>query len=256
MLAPSLIIQNLTYQYEKSFLFKDLSYIFQGGLFHCILGPSGVGKTTLLKLIANLDPGLNKLNSSIKLVPSPTETSLPHNISISDQISWMGQKDILLPWLTIIENVLLGYTLRHKKNLEQKHKALELLDNLGLKKWAKHYPYQLSGGMRQRVALARALLENRPVLLMDEPFSSLDAIQRFNIQTLTSPLLKNKTVLMVTHDPQEALRLADQIHILSGFPASFVKTFKPAGAPPRDSSDPECVIHYSELINILRSSAL
>lgn len=248
MLAPSIIIDHLDYYYGKRLLFNHLNFVFQGEKCHCILGMSGVGKTTLLRLIAGLENPLFHEKSSVRVYPEVKERS------VIQLLSWLGQKGTLLPWLNVLENVLLGYRLRGKVNPFHKKQAQLFLTKVGLADWSKAMPDQLSGGMQQRVMLARTMIEDRPIVLMDEPFSALDAIHRYEMQELASETLKNKTMIMVTHDPMEALRMAHYIHILDGFPAQFTKTIQPAGEPPRDVSDPEVVIHFAQLLQLLRAS--
>ncbi len=167
----------------------------------CLIGPSGIGKTTLLRCIAGLQ-GKQHLNQNL---PS---------------IGYMAQNDTLLPWLNAVENIVLGQRLRkEKRNYE---KALWILTEVGLEKFASFYPHQLSLGMRQRVALARALMEDNDVILMDEPFASLDAKTRQDVQNYAVSALKGKTVLLVTHDIGEVIRLADYVCLLKGSPAKAI----------------------------------
>lgn len=177
-----------------------------------ILGTSGCGKSTLLRLIAGLLPG----------PPSP----------LVGQVAWMAQQDLLLPWLSLQDNILLGARLRG--DVPDLALAQSLLTRLGLADRANALPASLSGGMRQRAALARTLMEDRPLVLMDEPFSALDAITRAAMQELASDMLAHRTVLLVTHDPAEACRLADRIFILSGQPASLQQVAELPQAAPRD----------------------
>lgn len=150
------------------------------------------------------------------------------------RVAWMDQKDLLLPWLRVIDNVTLGARLRGENG--DRKRALALLASLGLAGREQNRPATLSGGERQRVALARTLLEDRPVVLMDEPFSALDAVTRHRLQANAAQLLAGRTVLLVTHDPYEALRLGHRIHVLSGFPARVDEAVEPPGNPPRDPS--------------------
>ena len=149
----------------------------------------------------------------------------------------MGQQDLLMPWLSVLDNVLLGYLLRGEVKDFHRQKAAELLANMGLKSVLKEKPYRLSGGMRQRVALARTLMEEAPLILMDEPFSALDSVNRYHLQTLTAEWVQSspeKTVIMVTHDPKEALRLGHQIIVLGGFPARVHHAMTLDSPIPRD----------------------
>ena len=170
------------------------------GTWTTILGQSGVGKSTLLKLIAGLDiPGKFKGNINIKNINKRT-------------FSWMAQDDLLLPWMNIIRNVCLGQILRNEE-LDYL-KAEKLLQKVDLKNFSTQLPATLSVGMRQRVALARTLMEETEIVLMDEPFSSLDYTTRSFIQNLSKKLLKDKTVIMVTHDPTEALILSNRLLLI------------------------------------------
>ena len=135
----------------------------------------------------------------------------------------MAQQDLLLPWLPVVDNVLLGYRLRGAAGpscAACASAATQLLARVGLERpGAAPCPATLSGGMRQRAALARTLMEDRPIVLMDEPFSALDAITRHRLQDLAAELLAGRTVLLVTHNPLEALRLGHRLYVLGGRPA-------------------------------------
>lgn len=177
-----------------------------------ILGQSGCGKSTLLKVIAGLLPGLSS--------------------TLAGKVAWMAQQDLLLPWASIRENAVLGARLRGKE--PDYTRADDLLLRLGLTDWADTLPAKLSGGMRQRAALARTLMEDRPLVLMDEPFSSLDSVTRAAMQTLAGKVLAGRAVLLVTHDPAEACRMADRIYVLAGRPASLQPVIELSGPKPRD----------------------
>jgi putative hydroxymethylpyrimidine transport system ATP-binding protein len=126
-----------------------------------------------------------------------------------------------------------------------------LFSQAGVKNAQYKYPRQLSGGMRQRVALIRTLLEDKPIVLMDEPFASLDTITRFELQNVASNLLKNRTVFLVTHDPLEALRLADDIYILAGQPANLTLFAEFNTTTPRDLTHPDILLNQALLFNAL-----
>ncbi len=171
------------------------------GQITCLLGRSGVGKTTLLKSLAGI------LSASPKTHPLKPVTYHP-------------QQDCLLPWCSALENVLFAARLKARRITKgQRTTALTLLEKVGLADYAHHRPAQLSGGMRQRVALARTLFQDTPLVLMDEPFSALDYTTRTELHILTKRLLQNKTVLVVTHDPFEALTLGTHFLMLEGSPA-------------------------------------
>jgi putative hydroxymethylpyrimidine transport system ATP-binding protein len=166
------------------------------------------------------------------------EVATTDNQSLSGRIAYMAQTDLLMPWLTVRDNVLIGYRLRGERVTTQVvERAMMLIEQVGLASVYMKKTTVLSGGMRQRVALARTLMENKPVVLMDEPFSALDAVTRFEIQTLAAQCLQGRTVLLVTHDPWEALRLADQILVLRGQPATLSIPLLPPQPIPRDLTD-------------------
>jgi putative hydroxymethylpyrimidine transport system ATP-binding protein len=158
----------------------------------------------------------------------------------------MGQQDDLLPWLSVRGNVTLGARLRGEP--AEREKARDLLARVGLERQSDQLPATLSGGQRQRAALARTLMEERPVVLMDEPFSALDAITRARLQALAARLLGGRTVLLVTHDPLEALRLGHRIQVMTGHPARIEGVIEPEGAPPRDLHDPALLARQGELL--------
>ena len=184
-------------------IFPRISFTMQAGSWTCMLGPSGVGKTTILRLIAGLESEI-VLDGRIELKEGGRLTG---------QISLMSQTDNLLPWLNATENVVLGNRLRGEK--PNNDKANALIEKVRLTDHRKKKPYALSGGQRQRVALARTLMEERPIVLLDEPFSALDARVRAEMQELAAQHLQGKTILLVTHDPAEAARLGESILVLS-----------------------------------------
>ena len=228
-------LNNISLSFDNKPLFHALNFTLPTHTFSCLLGTSGSGKSTLLKLIAGL------------IQPTSGSVQFEGKSLRPDQIAYMAQTDLLLPWLSALENVLIGAKLRGKISDETLHHAKNLLTRVGLKQHEHKYPHQLSGGMRQRVALVRTLLENKDIVLMDEPFSAVDAITRFELQNLAAELLKNKTVLLVTHDPLEALRLADDIYILSGHPATPTCIAKLKSPSPRELNHPN-IIHYQEIL--------
>ncbi len=234
ILPPAVTFENICLTFEGKILFDQLSFSVEAGKCTCILGPSGCGKSTLLKLVSG--------NSSIPYTGNINFSSTDHGIG------WMSQDDLLLPWMNLIENIMLGSKLRGEITKEVVLKAQQLLQAAGLSQYEKALPATLSGGMRQRAALLRTLIEERPLLLMDEPFSALDALTRLNLQNLAAKMTKGKTVLLVTHDPMEALRMGDAILVLSGDPIEVNRFTTLPGMPPRTVGEPQMSSLYSELL--------
>jgi putative hydroxymethylpyrimidine transport system ATP-binding protein len=227
-------VRHASLRYGGAFLIRDLDFVLPGGRWTCLLGPSGVGKSSLLRVIAGLEP----LDAG--------EVLCTDGRPLAGRLAWMSQRDDLLPWLPVIDNVTLGARLRGEP--PDHARALELLARVGLVPQKDQLPATLSGGQRQRAALARTLMEDRPVVLMDEPFSALDAITRARLQVLAAELLAGRTVLLVTHDPLEALRLGHRIQVMTGHPARIEGTTLPAGTPPRDLHDPALLARQGELL--------
>ncbi|PMH37095.1 hydrogenase expression protein [Vibrio sp. 10N.286.49.B3] len=216
---------SLQYNDSNACTLSNINMHFPAGQWTAILGKSGCGKTSLLRYLAGL------LDEQVTWQGSLTSSD---NGSIRDRIAYMAQQDLLMPWLNIIDNVCFSLNFKAGKgNTDHQENALQLLDLVGLKDQALSFPHQLSGGMRQRVALARTLMQDQPIVLMDEPFSALDAVTRHRLQNLAAKVLVNKTVLLITHDPQEALRLSQQIYIMQGKPANAVALPVPSSSIPR-----------------------
>lgn len=223
-------------------LFEDFHFDLSPGQWTCILGKSGVGKSSLLKILAGLiqPDSINKF------------TTL--------DVAYLPQQDCLMPWLSVWENIFLGERLRgrgkknspcpplFKREEEKTHHALNLLTRVGLAHAAHLKPDALSGGMRQRVALVRTLMEDKPIILMDEPFAALDISTRLELHDLIVPLLKNKTVLLVTHDPLDAVRLADKIQFMAGEPAQLTPPLTLNEPKPRDLQHPPITKIYMQLL--------
>ncbi len=226
-------------EFNTTRLFHDLSLDLHAGSFTCLLGPSGVGKSTLLRFLAGL-VGDNAASGTI---------TCSDGKALTNRVAYMAQQDLLLPWRSVRENVVLGAVLRGEK--PDLARADHLIAEVGLTQAAQMRPAELSGGMKQRAALARTLMEDRPVVLMDEPFSALDPLNRMRIQDLAARVLQGKTVLLVTHDPLEALRVGHKVMVLQGSPASISDAVIPKGDIPRDITDPAILRHQAELLQQL-----
>ncbi|OBX05185.1 phosphonate ABC transporter ATP-binding protein [Gallibacterium genomosp. 3] len=207
-------IRHLNLAFDKKALFVDFNFCLKQGGWTAILGRSGVGKSTLLRVIAGLEQ--DSIQSG-EIVFQQTDKQ-------TQQVAFMAQNDGLFPWLSVIENVQLVQHLQGCKNKASYAQAETLLQAVNMLEYRDKACYQLSGGQRQRVALARTLMQSAEIVLMDEPFSALDVVTRLQLQTLSRQLLANKTVLLITHDPQEALMLCDQIFVLQKQSAQVVLT--------------------------------
>ena len=193
---------------------QDVSLAVGDGEVVSLIGPSGCGKSTLL----NIGSGLTAPSEGQAFVDGErVEGPNAH-------VAFMLQKDLLLPWRTVEENVMLGVEIQGVPAAERRRRAQALLDNLKLSEFSKHYPHQLSGGMRQRVALARTLAVDPSVLLLDEPFSAVDAQTRMVLQRELAQTLKRagKTALLITHDLLEAVTLSDRVLVMSRRPGRII----------------------------------
>ena len=260
--APAIHLHAATLRYGGRVVFDALDLELPGGRTTCLLGPSGVGKTSLLRLIAGLAQGTQGGGQEEAEAEGEAEGEAVDEAGrpVAGRIAYLAQRDLLLPWLSVLGNVTLGQRLRGEARRgplggATESRARELLARVGLAARAADRPAKLSGGERQRVALARTLMEDRPVVLMDEPFSALDAITRFELQALAAELLAGRTALLVTHDPLEALRLGHRVQVMAkehaGAPARLDAALEPAGAPPRDPADPALLAQQAELLKRL-----
>jgi putative hydroxymethylpyrimidine transport system ATP-binding protein len=221
-------------------LFGPLEMTLPAGEWTCLLGPSGVGKSTILRLIAGLPTGV-RFDGTI---------AAGDGAPLAGRVGYMAQSDLLLPWLDVLGNVVLGARLRHER--PDRARADGLVARVGLGHRARSRPGTLSGGERQRAALARTLMEDRPVVLLDEPFSALDAGTRADMQETAAELLAGRTVLLVTHDPAEAARLGHRIHVITA--EGLVAAEPPPRPPIRPYDDPGTLACQARLLTLLRGS--
>lgn len=213
-------------------IFTGMDLTLAPGRWTCLLGASGVGKSTVLRLFAGLDDAIE----------------LDGTIEGAGNVALMAQDDLLLPWLTALDNVLIGARLRGEA--PDPARGAQVLSRVGLAGHADKKPGSLSGGQRQRVALARTLMEDRPAVLLDEPFSALDALTRLQMQDLTAELLSGRTVLLVTHDPGEAARLGQTIVIMTA--DGLLDVPAPPGTIPRPVDGADVLRTQADLLGQLR----
>lgn len=214
-----------------------------------LLGPSGCGKSTLLTMFA----GLHKPSEGELLYHGKPITRPPAGIGV------VFQRDLLLEWKTALENVLAQFEMRGLDPKPHRERALELLRRVGLARHVHDYPRQLSGGMRQRVAICRGLVHDPDLLLMDEPFSALDAITReklaIDLEALATET--NKTVVLVTHSLEEAVFLGDEVLVMSGHPGRIstrIAIDVPRPRPNWPRGDSEFTPYITEAFDALQNA--
>lgn len=235
-LAPGITLKGQALV-EGRQLFAPLTLSLDAGRWTCLLGGSGVGKTTVLRLLAELPTGAD-FDGTIRATD---------DAAVAERIAYMAQDDLLMPWATVEANIALGARLRGQK-IDQA-RLNQLLQSCGLREHLGKKPAALSGGQRQRVALARTLMEDKPIILLDEPFSALDEKTRAAMQALAAELLKGRTVLVVTHDPGEAARLGHAIHVMT--PEGLTPVTAPNTPMPRAVDAPDTLACRSELLRLL-----
>jgi len=222
-------------------LFPPITLEIPAGQWTCLLGASGVGKSTILRILAGLDIGGSFSGSA----------TASDGFPLVNRVAFMAQDDLLFPWLTVLDNVCVGARLRGEK--PQIERAKQLISKVGLLEQISQKPETLSGGERQRVALARTMMEDRSVILLDEPFSALDAGIRAEMQELAFDLFQGRTILLVTHDPSEAARIANNLLILSDKGLTQIEA--PRTKPVRTFDDPDALKCQAYLLSILRGAA-
>lgn len=227
---------------------KDVTFEVRPTEFVAIVGPSGCGKSTILNLTAGLDaPSKGHVSVAGKRVVGP-----------NSHVGFMLQKDLLLPWRSIVRNVEFGLEARNVSKAERRERAMAELTRCKLTDFAHHFPYQLSGGMRQRAALARTLAISPDLVLLDEPFSALDAqtkmlLQKSFGQTIAST---GTTTVLITHDLTEAVAMADRIIVLSERPGRVVEEIQ-VDIPDRDNpiarrAHPRAGDYIARLFSLMR----
>lgn len=239
-------VNSIGFSFGEEKVIDDISFHADKDEFISIVGPSGCGKSTLLRIIAGLiRPSKGKILFMDREVNGPTLG-----------ISFVFQDFALLPWLTNIENVKIGFSMLNISEEEKDKRAEAILESLGLGGFENSYPNMLSGGMKQRVGIARALASDPKVLLMDEPFSSLDELTADTLRSDILYQLKNEnlpvnSVIMVTHNVEEAVQLSDKIIVLSGRPTNVKAIMKVKMEHPRNRRSRAFTKTIDEIYSVL-----
>ncbi len=232
---------------EEIPVIESIDYQLSYGTFLSIIGPSGCGKTTLLRIVA----GLEKASSGEVLING-------QKIKDCDQrVGLIFQDYALFPWRTAIKNIEFGLETKKVPKKERKEAAMEYIRTFGLEGSEKKFPKELSGGMKQRVAIARTLVTNPEIVLMDEPFASLDSQTRNSLQEFLFSIWDQRqdTILFVTHNVDEAVFLSDQVVVLSPRPARVMTVYNIDIPRPRDRTSPEINSIRKEILEHLSKSS-
>lgn len=210
-------VQELVIRTDDAALVANLSFDLVTGRLTCLIGPSGCGKSSVVKWLAGVLA--SELTAEGHALLDGAELSLPDNA-----IAYQPQQDTLFPWLTVLENASLGLEIRGADKSATRDRVRALFPTFGLEGYEHEFPDQLSGGMRQRAAFLRTMVQDARVLLLDEPFSALDAVTRLRMQDwLTARLAEDpRAVLMVTHDLFEATQIADRVLVMASGPGRIV----------------------------------
>ena len=243
--GPAIRIANLTKSFGGLVAVDHVSIDIQRNEFFVIVGPSGCGKTTLLRILA----GLEAATSGVIQTDGAAETARPAN-------SMVFQGDSIFPWMTVWQNAAYGLRMRGVRAAVIKEIVGHYLDRTGLTKFSQYYPHQLSGGMKQRVSIARAFSNDPEILLMDEPFSALDAQNKLLLQEELLRIWEEdkKTVVFITHSVEEAVVLGDRIMIMTAQPGR-AKEILPVDLPrPRNILDLQKTPQYGDLVHRVWSS--
>jgi NitT/TauT family transport system ATP-binding protein len=225
-IPPMLRVTNVRKCYRDLEAIRNVSLDVAPNEFVSVLGPSGCGKSTLLMMIAGL---VEKTEGSITINDTPVTGPRP-------EIGVVFQTPVLLPWRTVLDNVLFPIELLKLSRAKYERRAMELLAMAKIDDFAKRLPRELSGGMRQRASICRALIHDPTILLMDEPFSALDAITRdeMGVELLRIWQVNRKTVIFVTHSIREAAFLSDRVLVMGRRPATIMKELTIDLQRPRD----------------------
>ncbi len=250
MTVDALSFKDVVVRFGDETIYDGLTFSVNPGEFLCILGASGCGKSTSLRLMGDL---LRAQSGDVSIQGVPPERGW-------DKLAYVFQSPRLVPWRTALDNVLLGMELRFGRmpKSEMRERAQELLAMVGLAGDQHKFPSMLSGGERQRVSIARALSVNPEIVLMDEPFSALDAQTKVIIQRNFGQTIAREhiTTLLITHDLSEAVYMADRIVVLSGRPGQIVETIRvdlpDRGNPTARRKNPDAQGYVAHLFDLFK----
>lgn len=236
-----LIVQGLSKSFGDRRVLQDLNLRIEPGEFVCIVGPSGAGKTTLLRCLSGLmEPSAGTVHYGPKQVDRPLSEIA---------VVFQDYRGSLMPWMRVWDNVAFPLQSNGASKSERRARANQALELVGLDDVSDQYPWQLSGGMQQRVAIARALAYDSPILLMDEPFGSVDAQTRFELEDLILRLRNELglTIALVTHDIDEAVYLSDRVVVVAGKPTRVIDDVAVDLGPGRDQIHTKASLKFGEL---------
>ena len=238
-------LTNIRKTFDGLAVLDGISLQVQRGEFVSILGPSGAGKSTLFRILTG------------GVAPDGGEIGFDGAaLGDTNPFAFMPQRDALMPWRRVIDNATLGLEVQGASRSTAREKVAPLFAEFGLEGFERHYPAQLSGGMRQRAALLRTVVQDRPMLLLDEPFGALDALTRTGMQRwlMTMWAQHHWTALLITHDVREAVFLSDRIYALSARPARVIREFAvPIPRSCRHLASAEASRIEAEILNTLLS---
>ncbi|WP_453992804.1 ABC transporter ATP-binding protein [Bacillus nitroreducens] len=235
-----LAVQNVSRTFSNGTTgFKNVNFETKKGEIIGVLGTSGCGKSTLLRVLSGLD---SDYTGTVKISGDTIN-------SVHEKVGVIFQESRLMPWLTVLENISFGL----RKDNQKIEKAQEYIRLVGLQGFENHYPKDISGGMAQRVSIARALITAPEVLLLDEPFSALDAFTKMQLQDLLLTIWEKykSTMILVTHDIDEALYLCDRIIVLKGQPGEIYQTIQIKEPKPRSRGDVGLAQRKAEILTLL-----
>lgn len=243
--APLLELKNVTAGYENAVIIKDINLSLQKGEIISLIGKSGIGKSTLLNVISGL---ITPLEGRVYL-KSQDITGTTGNVS------YMLQKDLLLPFKTVVDNIAIPLIIKGKSKKEARLIASSHMDEFGLVGYADKYPSSLSGGMRQRAALLRSYLFSSEVILLDEPFSSLDYITKLHMYKWFTGMVDRLGIsaIFITHDIKEVLLLSDKIYILYGKPANIKYAMQVSNPSEKDIANPPFAQNEKKLLDMIEN---